>query len=151
MQSLFPVAIFAALGLALGAPVAARAEAPAVQRMGAYVVSDDLDRSAGFYTALFGRQPQVRTPGLIGFDVAGGFYAAISKATYAPGATRGGNVAPYIKVEDIDAWFRHIQAVAPASLVTKAVVREGPFALIKVADPDGNVLELYSITPPAPQ
>ena len=45
--------------------------------------------------------------------------------------------------------FRHVEAVAPQGLVTKAVIREGPFALIKVADPDGNVLELYSITPPA--
>src|SRR5687767_13727906 len=112
MKSLLPVAIVAAVSLALGAPVAARAEAPAVQRMGAYVVSDDLDRAAGFYAALFGRQPQVRTPSVVGFDVAGGFYAVISKATYAPGATRGGNVAPYIKVTDIDAWFRHVEAVA---------------------------------------
>jgi predicted enzyme related to lactoylglutathione lyase len=117
--------------------------------MGAYVVADDLDRSAGFYTALFGRQPQVRTPGLVGFDVAGGLYAVVSKAAYAAGATRGGNVAPYLKVADIDAWFRHVQAVAAQGLVTKTVVREGPFALIKIADPDGNVLELYSVTPAA--
>ena len=95
------------------------------------------------------RRPQVRTSSLVGFDVAGGFYAVISKAAYAPGATRGGNVAPYLRVSDIDAWFRHVQAVAPQGLVTKAVVREGPFALIKVADPDGNVLELYSIAPAA--
>ena len=149
MQSLLPVAIVAAISLAMGAPAGARAETPAVQRMGAYVVSDDLGRSAASYTALFGRQAQVRTPGVVGFDVAGGFYAIISKATYAPGATRGGNVAPYIQVVDIDAWFRHVEAVAPQGLVTKAVIREGPFALIKVADPDGNVLELYSITPPA--
>ena len=148
MQSLFPVAIVAALGLTLGAPAAARAEAPAAQRMGAYVVSDDLDRAAGFYTALFGRAPEVRAPGLVGFDVAGGLYAVASRAMYAPGAVRGGNVAPYIKVADIDAWFRHVQAVAPERLVTKAVVREGPFAMIKVADPDGNVLEFYAITPP---
>ena len=105
MQSLLPVAIVAAISLAMGAPAGARAEAPAVQHMGAYVVSDDLGRSAAFYTALFGRQAQVRTPGVVGFDVAGGFYAIISKATYAPGATRGGNVAPYIQVVDIDAWF----------------------------------------------
>lgn len=148
MQSLFPVAIVAALGLALGAPAPARAEAPATQRMGSYVVSDDLDRAAGFYTTLFGRAPQVRTPGLVGFDVAGGLYAIASKAMYAPGATQGGNVAPYIKVADIDAWFRHVRAVAPERLVTKAVVREGVFAMIKVADPDGNVLEFYAITPP---
>jgi len=113
--------------------------------MGTYVVSDDLDRSAAFYTALFGRPPQVRAPGLVGFDVAGGLYAVVSKAAYAPGAMRGGNAVPYLKVADIDAWFRHVQSVAPQSLVTKAVVREGPFALIKVADPDGNVVELYSV------
>ena len=147
MLRLLPVAIVAALGLTIAA-TAARAEAPATQRMGAYVVSEDLDRAAAFYAALFGRPPQVRTAGLVGFDVAGGFYAAISKAAYAPNATRGGNVAPYINVADIDAWFRHVQAVAPQSLITKAVVREGPFALIEVADPDGNVLELYAIAPP---
>jgi predicted enzyme related to lactoylglutathione lyase len=116
--------------------------------MGAYVVAEDLDRSAVFYERLFGHAPQVRTAGMVGFDVAGGFYAIVSKAVYAPGAVRGGNVAPYLKVADIDAWFRHVEAVAPDGLVTKAVLREGPFALIKFADPDGNVVEMYSVTPP---
>jgi len=73
------------------------------------------------------------------------FPAAARAEAPAAGAVRGGNVAPYLKVADIDAWFRHVQSAAPQSLVTKAVVREGPFALIKVADPDGNVVELYSL------
>ena len=63
MQSLLPVAIVAAISLAMGAPAGARAEAPAVQHMGAYVVSDDLGRSAAFYTALFGRQLAPPWPG----------------------------------------------------------------------------------------
>ena len=147
MRNLFLAAVLASC---LVTAPAVHAEAPAVQRMGAYVVSDDLDRSAAFYEKLFGRAPQVRTPGLVGFDVAGGFYAIVSKATYAPNAVAGGNVVPYLKVADIDAWLTQVEAVAPNSLITKAVVREGPFALIKFTDPDGNMVEMYSVTPPAP-
>src|SRR5687767_13911577 len=120
---------------ALLAPTAGRAQTPAVERMGVYVLAQDMDRAATFYEKLFGRPAQFRTPDLIGFDVAGGLYAVASRKTYAPDAVRGGNVAPYLKVADVDAWFARVRAMAPASLVTPAVVREGPFSLIKFSDP----------------
>lgn len=148
MQKASAIALLLLFSLCL-APAAAHAQAPTIQRMGVYVVSDDLDRAATFYEDIFGRAPQVRTPGLVGFDVEGGFYAVVSRAHYASDASRGGNVVPYIKVTDIDAWLRHVEDVAPAGLLTKMVVREGPFALIRFSDPDDNIIELYELTPPA--
>lgn len=146
---------FLALGVVL-APLAgakaaevAAAPPPAVERLGVYVLADDMDRAAAFYTALFGKGPQFRTPDIAGYDVGGGLYAVVSKKTYAPGAVRGGNVAPYLKVGDVDAWLARVKAQAAARLVTPAVVREGPFALIKFADPDGNVVEMFQVGPRA--
>ena len=70
------------------------AKAIEVERFGLYVVSEDLPRSEAFYSLLFGVTPRVRTPGLVGFDVGGGFYAVVSKNAYAPTSTRGATLCP---------------------------------------------------------
>ena len=144
MRLMTTIATGVVLGAAL-APGALRAAPPPVERPGVYVVAADLERSAAFYEKLFAKAPQVRTPGLIGFDVAGGLYAVVAKDQYARDATIGGNVVPYLRVGDIDGWFAHVRAAAPGALVTPAVVREGPIALIKLRDPDGNMVELFSV------
>jgi predicted enzyme related to lactoylglutathione lyase len=142
MNTLIPIA----LTLALVTAPAAHAQAPAIERAGVYVVAADVARTAAFYEKLFGRAPQVRTPTLVGFDVAGGFYAVISRQAFAPDAKPGVSAAPYLKVRDIDAWFQRVTAMAPeAKLVTAKVVREGPFSLLKFQDPDGNLVELYAV------
>ena len=51
---------------ALLMPAGLKAQTPATERMGLYVLADDVERSAAFYEKLFGRAPQVRTPALIG-------------------------------------------------------------------------------------
>lgn len=141
------VAMTLAPSVALAAATA-RAEPPAIERSGLYVVATDLERATGFYEKLFGKAPAVRAPGLVGFDVAGGLYAVVAKDRFAKDATVGGNVVPYIRVADIDAWFAHVRAIVPGALVSPAVLREGPVSLFKFRDPDGNQVELFSVGAP---
>ncbi|HEV2746089.1 MAG TPA: VOC family protein [Allosphingosinicella sp.] len=142
-------ATLAALALAAGTALPARAQPAGIERFGLYVVAEDLDRASLFYERLFASKPQVRTAALVGFDVAGGLYAIVSRQAYAPAAIRGGNVVPYIKVRDIFAEFERVKRLAPASLQSGRVVDEGAFKFFRFADPDGNVIEFFSIEPPA--
>ncbi len=140
-----------ALALAAVPPPAAPPPEPrlGVQRFGLYVLADDVERSAAFYERIFGTPPQVRTPTLVAFDVAGGLYAVASRKAYAPEAQPGAAVRGYMKVENISAAFEHVRRVAPEALETAAVVKEGPFSFFRVADPDGNLLEFFAIARPA--
>ncbi len=137
------------LALSILSP-AASAQTIAAERFGLYVVADDVERTAGFYERLFGK-PQVRTPALVGFDVAGGLYAVVSRQAYARDARRGDTMRAYIKVKDVEAAFAQVKRVAPASLQSAAVVTDGPFRFFRFADPDGNLVEMFQVTPtPAP-
>jgi len=121
----------------------ARAEPIVAERFGLYVVSDNLARATEFYEALLGK-PQLRLPGMVGFNVAGGLYAIVDRKAYAATAVRGDTVRGYIKVRDIRAAYRVAQHVALKNLETK-VVEEGRFSFFRMRDPDGNVIEFYAI------
>ncbi|GAB2186056.1 VOC family protein [Roseibium sp. LAB1] len=123
-------------------------QAAAFQRLGVYVLSDDLKRSRGFYKNIFSADPTIETDVFIGFDVAGGLFAVISKQTFAPDAKLGGNAVPYIKVEDIQAAHRHVDTIAPEAIKTPGLISEGPISLFKFTDPDGNIIEYYSLNAP---
>ena len=73
-------------------------------RFGLYVVVDDIDRASTFYEQLFG-VPEIKMPSLVGFDVAGGLYAVVSRNTYAVNAVRGDTMRAYINVSDIEETF----------------------------------------------
>ncbi len=88
-------------------------QAATVQRLGVYVLSSDLSRSREFYQDLFSAAPTVETDLFIGFDVAGGLFAVISKQAFAPDAKLGGNAVPYLKVDDIQAALQHVETIAP--------------------------------------
>jgi predicted enzyme related to lactoylglutathione lyase len=118
-----------------------------VVRFGLYVAVDDVDRSVEFYEKLFGKAPQVRTPALVGFDVAGSLFGVVNRNAYAPGTSAGGRVRPYIRVADIEAAFSRVTAMAPGSIAAPGIVTEGPFRFFRFVDPDGNVLEIFSFTP----
>jgi|GEM_PF-1552947 len=135
---------------AVAAPVPALGRALEVQRFGLYVLVDDVERSVAFYAALFGSEPQVRTPALVGFDVAGGLFAIVSRRSYAPDARPDGRVRPYLKVADLDAAFERVNRLAPGRVEGGRVVTEGPFRFFRFADPDGNVVELFSVGSPSP-
>ena len=114
-----------------------------IERFGLYAVTDDLDRAATFYQRLFGK-PQVRVPGMIGFDVAGGLYAVVDRKTFAATAIRGDTTRGYIKVSDMRAAYDMVVAAAPNS-IESGVTREGRFSFFRIRDPDGNLIEFYAI------
>jgi len=123
-------------------------EPAAIERLGLYVLSTDLTRSETFYTRLFGAAPKVRTEVFMGYDIAGGLFAVVSKQAFAPEAKLGASTIPYLKVADLDAAHRHVQAVAPDAILAPGVITEGPISLLKVADPDGNIVEYFALSVP---
>lgn len=123
-------------------------QAAAVERLGLYVLSTDLERSETFYTRLFGAAPKVRTEVFMGYDIAGGLFAVVSKQAFAPEANLGASTIPYLKVADLDAAHRHVQAVAPDAILAPGVITEGPISLLKIADPDGNIVEYFALSVP---
>lgn len=119
-----------------------------MERLGVYVLSNDMQRSGIFYRALFEKEPDFQTDVFAGFDIAGGLFAVVSKKAFAPEARRGENAVPYIKVKDIDAAHRHVSGIAPDALQAPGIIREGPLSLFKFKDPDGNLLEYYALSAP---
>ncbi|MBI1186407.1 MAG: hypothetical protein GC206_03625 [Alphaproteobacteria bacterium] len=144
----FVVVVFLVMTLIIPKAAQSQDAAFAPERFGLYVLSDDLDRAAAFYERVFAEPPAVRTPALVGFDVAGGFYAIASRAAFAPDAPRGESTVPYIRVRDIDAEFERVRAVAPGALRDDVIVREGPISLFRFVDPDGNVIEFFALAGP---
>lgn len=132
---------YAATALAAAiVPPSVSAEPITAERFGLYVVTDDLSRSVAFYEGLFGK-PQFRVPGMVGFDVAGGLYAVVSRQTFALAVTRGDTTRPYIK-----ATFDHVKSAAPDSLESKSVQVEGALSFFRFRDPDRNVIEFFSVS-----
>jgi len=121
-----------------------------VDRFGVYVVVDQLDRSAAFYGRVFSVPPEVAMPALVGFNLGGAFFGLVAKDVYAPHVRRGDNTIPYIKLQNVEAFFEHVKQVAPESLVSAQVSVEGVFRFFRLKDPDGNVLEFFSITTSTP-
>ena len=123
-------------------------EPVAFERLGIYVASKDIARSEGFYEAVFSQSPQIKIDGFIGFDIAGGLFAIVDHSRFAPKSTIGGNAIPYIKVSSIHEAFDHIKAVAPEAVRGVQIIEDGPIKLFKFTDPDGNVIEYYSLSAP---
>lgn len=113
-----------------------------VERFGVYLRVGSLDRSRAFYERVLGKQPYVSNDRLVGFDVAGALLALY--ANPAEEIARGRNVVPYIRVQSADAEFTRLKSL-DVQLLDERVVVEGPLKLFRFADPDGNVLELFSL------
>ncbi len=120
----------------------AGADALQVQRFGVYLRVGSLDRSRAFYERVLGKQPYVSNDRLVGFDVAGALLALY--ANPAEEIARGRNVVPYIRVQSADAELTRLKSL-DVRLLDDSVVVEGPLKLFRFADPDGNVLELFSL------
>ena len=128
-------------------PGSAPAAESGIQRFGLYVVVADMNRSEAFYTQLFQKPPYVKTAQLIGFNVAGGLYAVFAARGLDRPLTRGDNSVPYLRVKNVQAEFMRVKEL-PARLLDAEIVREGPVSLFRFADPDGNVLEFFSVREP---
>jgi predicted enzyme related to lactoylglutathione lyase len=113
-----------------------------VERFGVYLRVASLDRSRMFYERVFDKHPYVSNAQLVGFDVAGALLALYANS--AEQVARGRNVVPYIRVQSADAEFARLKTL-DVQLLDDGVVVEGPLKLFRFADPDGNVLELFSL------
>lgn len=113
-------------------------------KMGAYVVCDDIGRSATFYQALFGREPAIRLDDFIAFDIAGGWFAMASRERYAPAAVRGSGAVPYIQSADLEQ--TRTRAEAALGKPAPDIIAEPGIRLLKLEDPDGQPIEFYALT-----
>lgn len=136
------VRIVCALLMALACS-AALADELQVERFGVYVRVADLERAHAFYERVLGKKPYVSNDRLVGFDVSGALLALFREGDDEQLA-RGRNVVPYIRVQSADAEFARLKLLGVA-LLDRQVVVEGPIKLFRFTDPDGNVLEIFSL------
>lgn len=134
-----------AVSIMLGMPLPALSQdagsTDAFVAMGAYVPSDDIARSAAFYAALFDRAPVIHLDDFVAFDIAGGWFAIVSRERYAPGSTPGSGAIPYIQANDLNSIRAHAIS-APGGSVS-VIIDEPGIRLLKVYDPEGQLVEFF--------
>lgn len=119
-----------------------RGTAP-IMAMGAYVPTDNMEESVAFYRALFDREPTIGLPDFVAFDVAGGWFAIVSRDTYAPGSEAGSGAVPYLQSADLET----LQARATATgLAAPEIIKEPGIQLLKITDPNGQLIEFFKLT-----
>lgn len=116
-----------------------------VEKFGLYVVVSDMERSIDFYSKLFQKQPYMKTESFAAFDVTGGLYALFSQSASDIERVRGNTSVPYIRVTDASTEHARVAALN-ARMHDDKVVLEGPLSLFRFSDPDGNVVEFFSVT-----
>lgn len=146
-----PLVAAFALSLMLPATLSAQESAePATaidfEQAGVYVLVDDLAAAKQFYGEFLGLSPVFENPVFVGYYIEGGLVGVASRAQFSPDAAIGDRTVPYLRVKDIDAAFAHVKAVAPNRIESEEIIREGPIALFKVRDPEGNLIEFYSLS-----
>lgn len=137
-------AILAAL---LPGTVSADTSAPpvteAITAMGAYVATDDMEGSETFYRALFDSAPVIGLPDFVAFNVAGGWFAIVSRERYAPGSEAGTGSVPYLQSSDLET---HQARIAAHSGEAPRIIGEPGIRLLKITDPNGQLIEFFSLT-----
>ena len=135
--------------LLLATAASVGAQESGIEKFGLYVVAADLKRSSDFYAQLFQKAPYIRNERLVGFEIAGGLYAIFAAQAGDQKLVKGNNTIPYIRVKDVDREFERVKSLG-ATLIDSKVLREGPIKLFRFVDPDGNVIELFSLTVQTP-
>ena len=130
------------LALTFGLAQAVLAEDPIVA-LGAYVATDDLDRSVAFYQGILDRNPLIALPDFVAFEVSGGWFAVVSRDRYAPGSVPGSGAVPYVQSTDLEA-IRTRFAVA-STQAAPAVIEESGIHLLQLRDPDGQLIEFFRL------
>ncbi|HEX4970055.1 MAG TPA: VOC family protein [Steroidobacteraceae bacterium] len=113
-----------------------------VERFGVYLRVASLEQSRPFYERVLGKQPYVANDRLVAFDLAGGMLALFEDRDTQQ--VRGRNAVPYIRVPDANAEFDRLQRIG-IRLHDQQVLVEGPITLFRFSDPDGNLLEIFSL------
>lgn len=137
----------AILATLLPGTVSADTSAPpvteAITAMGAYVATDDMEGSETFYRALFDSAPVIGLPDFVAFNVAGGWFAIVSRVRYAPGSEAGTGSVPYLQSSDLET----LQArIAAHSGEAPRIIGEPGIRLLKITDPNGQLIEFFSLT-----
>lgn len=114
----------------------------ALLAMGAYVHTDDMQKSETFYRTLFARDPMIQLEGFVAFDISGGWFAIVSRTKYAPDAQAGTGAVPYIRSGNLSTLRTRIQntgAEAPE------IIEEPGIHLLKITDPNGQLVEFFQL------
>lgn len=112
--------------------------------MGAYVSSSDLGRSTTFYGAIFAREPIIRLDDFVAYEIAGGLFAIVSRERYSAGSIPGSGSVPYVGAEDLD--MIRTRAATVLTEPVPAIITEPGIRLLKLFDPDRQLVEFYSLT-----
>ena len=111
--------------------------------MGAYIPTDNIAISEDFYRVLFDSEPIISLPDFKAFGVAGGWFAVVSRAKYAPGSEPGSGAVPYLQASDL----MTLQTRATAAGAPKSnIIKEQGIHLLKVTDPNGQLIEFFKLT-----
>ncbi len=111
--------------------------------MGAYVPTDDMEVSEAFYRTLFDSAPAIGLPDFVAFDVAGGWFAIVSRGKYAPGSKPGSGAVPYLQSADLEAL--QIRYAATGATAPE-IIEEPGIHLLKITDPNGQLIEFFRLT-----
>lgn len=145
MTSLFTLIFAALLPGVVNAETSVPANPDPIIAMGAYVPTDDIVVSEAFYSSLFAADPVIELPDFVAFNVAGGWFAIVSRERYAPEAEAGTGAVPYLQSNDLEA--------LQARLVSRGgeapdIIEEPGIRLLKITDPNGQLIEFFSLTGP---
>ena len=141
MKTIFALFLSAYLAGATSAEAQTRSEA--ILAMGAYVPTDDMQVSDTFYRTLFDREPVIQLDDFIAFNVAGGWFAIVSRERYAPDTNPGTGAVPYLQSGDLVALQ---DRAARAGGVAPEVIEEPGIHLLKITDPNGQLIEFFMLT-----
>ena len=143
MRSILALAIAAFLPTALIAETSDQPDPAPILTMGAYVPTDDIQESEAFYRALFDREPVIGLPSFVAFDIAGGWFAIVSRDRYAPGSEPGLGAVPYVQSADLEALQTRLTSIgAPVP----EIIEEPGIHLLKITDPNGQLIEFFKLT-----
>lgn len=143
MKSAITAALIAVLPAALGAGTSESSDQAPILAMGAYVPTDDIDGSVAFYRALFDEAPAIALPDFVAFDVAGGWFAVVSRDRYAPGAEPGSGAVPYLQASNLEELQDRVSAIGG---LAPEIIEEPSIHLLKITDPNGQLVEFFKLT-----
>ncbi|WP_050605654.1 VOC family protein [Ruegeria sp. 6PALISEP08] len=143
MRRFIALTLTAVLPTALVAESSQQRGTAPIMAMGAYVTTDDMEESEAFYRALFDSDPTIGLPEFVAFNVAGGWFAIVSRDKYAPGSEAGSGAVPYLQSTDLE--VLHARATS-AGVTAPEIIEEPGIHLLKITDPNGQLIEFFRLT-----
>jgi hypothetical protein len=102
-----------------------------------------MEGSETYYRALFDSAPIIRLPDFVAFDIAGGWFAIVSRERYAPGSETGSGAVPYLQSSDLEILRARLAAHTGQA---PQIIEEPGIRLLKITDPNGQLIEFFSLT-----